>query len=1405
MARTEVTGSQIKDQSVSLTVDVAGILPVANGGTGSTTFALNSVLLGNGTGALQAVAPGTSGNVLTSNGTTWISAPASGEVTLAGTETLTNKTLTSPRINQILDTGGNVAVSIPASASAVNYLNLVNAAAGDSVQLSTSGSDANINILLRPKGTGFVSITNSGAANLAQFRSATTPVNYWQFHSASTGAAIKAYASGTDANVSIDLIPQGTGTVKANGVDVVTTTGAQTLTNKTLTTPVISGTPTSALADTVRNTVGSKFIAGIPLVFDTLSYTGGGSVVGLHNELAYLVARGGSVTVTKNGSDVTGTFGDVFDYSSSAVPSLAVDATTDQVVITITVPVANGSYAHYWGSGQVGINFRAGFSARDVKFESESNSVWSTFYDVIDDGELVHYKTYSAGSPYVSRFRITLTDFVTTGATGLRIENIWATSASGSPARHSILGYLPRGGGPIYGTTAVPPTFTATGSDANIGINLVAKGTGTVQAGGVPVATTTGTQTLTNKTLSGATSITGDLTVDNGTSSLVTIRSDDTGTSGLLLRGESQGTSFVEVTQDGSYGGGMSFYGGGGSAFAAGEVADRVTFYRKSAGARTAVFYYSHGDSNVVFNGDVSASGAITSGGVAVPTISSTSTLTNKTISGASNTLSNIPASATPDAARLVTTVVGGGTGHWAKLATFTPGSNAYFQSSLTLKLVAYGSDSACDISVHMGNGAAGVDPYAAVSMSSRSPGTVFADDSFKVVSGAYGTPLELWVKCNSAVLSAYETAKYVNYGTLTYTTSPVASQASEPVGAVNNVRSAGVAIGGVPVVTTTGTQTLTNKTLTTPIIASIHGVNNTKAMEFSADAGAVNYFRVSGKPTGNPVYTQADGADADISLYVSGKGTGKVILSNAGGIGFSVTSATSSVNRVEASGAATGVAPTLSALGTDANISINLVPKGTGVVQVGGVDVVTTTGTQTLTNKTVTSPRVNQVLTTGGSAVLSFANYAGTANYFHMESQNAGGGGPRLNAAGSDANVPIHLLPKGTGQLYLHYTTAGATPTIEVLHADANANLNLVPKGTGTVKAGGVDVELTSRKAVANGYASLDSNGKVPGAQLPNSIMTYQGLHNASTNSPALTDAGGAAGQVYRISVAGTRNYGAGNIELAVGDYLIHNGTSWEKADTTDAVSTVNGYTGNVSLTKSDVGLGNVDNTSDTTKNSATATLTNKTISGASNTLSNIPVSALSASGTPSVANFLRGDGSWATVATGTGSYTTSVGNGSLTSFTITHNLNSRSVSVSVWDSSTYEEVEVDIVRSTVNTVTLTFSSAPTTDAYQVLVMGGQPTIASGYTREIVSVTGSTTLAAVANTDYVAIVGSGGAPTLPTAVGNTNRYTLKNAGTTNRTVATTGGQTIDGSTTAVLTPNTSIDVISDGTNWRVI
>lgn len=66
---------QTPASTVSLTTEVSGTLPVGNGGTGASTLTANNVILGNGTSAVQFVAPSTSGNVLTSNGTTWASSP----------------------------------------------------------------------------------------------------------------------------------------------------------------------------------------------------------------------------------------------------------------------------------------------------------------------------------------------------------------------------------------------------------------------------------------------------------------------------------------------------------------------------------------------------------------------------------------------------------------------------------------------------------------------------------------------------------------------------------------------------------------------------------------------------------------------------------------------------------------------------------------------------------------------------------------------------------------------------------------------------------------------------------------------------------------------------------------------------------------------------------------------------------------------------------------------------------------------------------------------------------------------------------------------------------------------------------------------------------------------------------
>jgi hypothetical protein len=97
---------------------------------------------------------------------------------------------------------------------------------------------------------------------------------------------------------------------------------------------------------------------------------------------------------------------------------------------------------------------------------------------------------------------------------------------------------------------------------------------------------------------------------------------------------------------------------------------------------------------------------------------------------------------------------------------------------------------------------------------------------------------------------------------------------------------------------------------------------------------------------------------------------------------------------------------------------------------------------------------------------------------------------------------------------------------------------------------------EATANKDTANGYAGLDSGGKIALSQMPVGAMEYKGIWNASTNSPTLADGTGTAGFLYRVGTAGSRNLGSGSTTFDVGDYVIHNGSTWERSRGTDDVA---------------------------------------------------------------------------------------------------------------------------------------------------------------------------------------------------------------------------------------------------------
>ncbi len=165
----------------------------------------------------------------------------------------------------------------------------------------------------------------------------------------------------------------------------------------------------------------------------------------------------------------------------------------------------------------------------------------------------------------------------------------------------------------------------------------------------------------------------------------------------------------------------------------------------------------------------------------------------------------------------------------------------------------------------------------------------------------------------------------------------------------------------------------------------------------------------------------------------------------------------------------------------------------------------------------------------------------------------------------------------------------------LTIVNADNSQVFAIIPSETATLNLEGnnlvftmgvnensdpqiVTVELpfipTSEKGVAGGVATLDSNGRVPYSQLPESAMEYKGKWDASTNTPHLEDGVGTNGDFYVCSAPGTVTFGTGNtITFVVNDRVIYDGTDdmWEKLPA-GAVSSVNGQTGDVVLDANDI-----------------------------------------------------------------------------------------------------------------------------------------------------------------------------------------------------------------------------------------
>jgi hypothetical protein len=202
----------------------------------------------------------------------------------------------------------------------------------------------------------------------------------------------------------------------------------------------------------------------------------------------------------------------------------------------------------------------------------------------------------------------------------------------------------------------------------------------------------------------------------------------------------------------------------------------------------------------------------------------------------------------------------------------------------------------------------------------------------------------------------------------------------------------------------------------------------------------------------------------------------------------------------------------------------------------------------------------------------------------------------PVANGGTGAATLTGYVKGNGTAAMTASATVPNTDVTGLGTMSTQNANAVAITGGslTGTTVAGYIP---TTEKAAALGVATLDAGGTVPLSQIPASIqggVSYQGTWNAATNTPTLSNGVGTKGYYYVVSVAGSTNLD-GITAWNVGDWAIFNGTVWQKVDNTDAVTSVNGYTGTVVLTNTDIsGFGTMS-----TQNANAVAITGGTING--------------------------------------------------------------------------------------------------------------------------------------------------------------------------------------------------------------
>jgi len=812
-------------------------------------------------------------------------------------------------------------------------------------------------------------------------------------------------------------------------------------------------------ASTVTNV---QLTVGAGMTIANANGTTGNPLIGLNTNLQNVASLSGIGLVIVNGSTFTqttlgGTSNQIVVTNGNAGAGAPTFGLANNPVIpgnaSLTLPV--GTTAQRDG----GANGEVRFNSDLVAYEGFAAGAWRQFS--LSGGVF----TFSAGS----------TGFAPSSPTaGVVTLSGILNSTSGGTGASALTGYLyGNGASPATASTTIPTTnLSGTISNAQLansaitvnGTSISLGGSGTITAyspyaltigtglsgtsynGSAAVtiaidstvATLTGAQTLTNKTMSGASNTFSNIPNAALSNSSITING-----SAISLGGSTSVGTVTAVT------GTAPVVSSGGTTPAISMAAANTTTngYLTSTDWNT---FNSKGSGSVT-------SVSFTGGLISVATATTTPALTVAGTSGGLVYFSSASTWASSAVLAANALIIGGGAG--VAPSTITTGTgvvtalgvNTGSAGAFVVNGGALGTPSSGTVTNLTGT--ASININGTVGAATANTGAFTTLSASSTVSGTgFSTYLASPPAIGGTAAAAGTFTTLTNTGTayLGGASSNQSLQVNNVASAVDYLQVAGSS-GGYPNLSAQGASAN---------VSIVYGSKGTGGHNFTTNglsvnqfvvthtASAVNYAQFTGATTGSPIIISAQGSDANINLAYAPKGTGRHTFYSNSGTQFVIGNTASVVNYAQIDGAATGVAPTISAQGSDANIGLVLNSKGTGVVALGG--------------------------STVANSGFVVAPVASSVNWLQVQGSTTTNT-PIISALGTDANIGLAIRSKGTFNTvmqssaganihdflpvassvnFLRSTAAIATaaPALSAQGSDTNINLNLTPKGTGVV-----------------------------------------------------------------------------------------------------------------------------------------------------------------------------------------------------------------------------------------------------------------------------------------------------------------------------------------------------------------